>query len=46
MEDFMGEFESAFRPIVTITAPSGSERQYMEQGFGDAKIALLKASMN
>jgi len=46
MEDFMGEFESVFHPIVTITAPDGSERQYMEQGFGDAKIALLNASMN
>lgn len=44
MEDFMGEFDSFFHPIVTITAPDGSERQYMEQGFGDAKLALLNAS--
>jgi len=46
MEDFMGEFESIFHPIVTITAPDGSEKQYMEQGFGDAKIALLNGAMN
>lgn len=46
MEDFMGEFGHITQPIVTITAPDGSERRYMQQGFAAANIALLKASTN
>jgi hypothetical protein len=46
MEDFMGEFESMFHLVITITAPDGSESQYMRQGFADANEALLHAQID
>lgn len=46
MEDFMGEFGHITQPIITITAPDGSTRRYMQQGFAAANIALLNEPKN